>query len=188
MGKRVSKVITRTGDDGTTGIADGSRLAKNDLRIQCLGEVDELNSFIGLAASAIQLEQIRDILKHLQHDLFDLGAELSQPTRELMQAQHVDQISTQAEQLNQTLPPLQEFILPGGSTAVAQLHVARSVCRRLERSLVALNQQQVINPHSLVYLNRLSDLLFILARAQALQTHQPEVYWQSAYSRIKPAQ
>jgi cob(I)alamin adenosyltransferase len=188
MGKRVSKVITRTGDDGTTGIADGSRLAKNDQRIHCLGEVDELNSQIGLAASFIQLEQIRDILKQLQHDLFDLGAELSQPTRTLMQTEHVDQLTIQAEQLNQTLPPLQEFILPAGSTAVAQLHVARSVCRRVERSLVALNQQQAINPHSLIYLNRLSDLLFILARVQAMQTRQPEVYWQSSYSRIKPAQ
>jgi cob(I)alamin adenosyltransferase len=185
MSKRLTKIITKTGDSGTTGLADGSRYAKNDVRIHCLGEIDELNSVIGLASSFIDLEQIHTILHQLQHDLFDLGAEISQPGRQLIQMEHINQLTRQAEVLNQSLTPLQEFILPGGSTAVAFLHLARTVCRRAERNLVALNEQQAINPLTLTYLNRLSDLLFILARYHASQTGQQEVYWQSAFSRIK---
>ncbi len=186
MSNRLSKIVTTTGDDGTTGMADGSRLAKSDIRVHCLGEVDELNAVIGLCVSIIRQQDVIDILLHIQHDLFDLGAELCQPSKQLMQQEHVDHISQLAEKLNTNLPPLTEFILPGGSTELAQLHMARTICRRAERSLVTLNTQQTVNPISLMYLNRLSDLLFILTRYLARQTGQQETYWQSSYSRIKP--
>ncbi len=186
MGNRLSRIITKTGDNGSTGLADGSRLSKNNLRVHCLGEVDELNAVIGLCAAFIAHANTLEILLHIQHDLFDLGAELCQPGKLLMKDEHVEQLGMQAEALNQQLSPLTEFILPGGSAATGHLHLARTVCRRVERSLVALNQSETFNPHSLSYLNRLSDLLFILARFVAKQDNQPEVFWQSSYSRIKP--
>ncbi len=185
MGKRLSKIVTMTGDDGTTGLADGSRLLKSDIRIQCLGEVDELNASTGLCISLIKDQDIIDILLHIQHDLFDLGAELCQPSRQLIIDQHVDHISQIADTLNSRLPALKEFILPGGSTGVAQLHVTRTVCRRVERTLVDLNTNQSVNPFSLKYINRLSDLLFILPRFLSLKNNEAETYWQSAYSRVK---
>lgn len=186
MSKRLSKIVSRTGDDGSTGLADGSRLAKNDIRVHCLGEVDELNAVVGLCISIIDQKDISETLLHVQHDLFDLGAELCQPSKHLMQTEHVDQLNRQARTLNKTLPALKEFILPGGSTELAYLHLARTVCRRVERNLVELNTQQRVNPYSLMYLNRLSDLLFILTRYLGRQTGQKEIYWQSSYSRIKP--
>ena len=186
MGKRLSKIVTKTGDDGSTGLADGSRRSKSDIRIHCLGEVDELNAVVGICISSINQQDISEILLHIQHDLFDLGAELCQPTKQLIQLEHVDQISQQAQTLNESLPALTEFILPGGSVELANLHLARTVCRRVERSVVELNTKEELNTYSLMYLNRLSDLFFILTRYLAKQTGQQEVYWQSNYSRIKP--
>lgn len=184
MGNRLSKIITTTGDDGTTGMADGTRLSKSDRRVHVLGDIDELNAQIGLAASFLDNPQWQDILMQIQHDLFDLGAELCQPGKEIMQPAHIEYLDHQADHMNEQLPPLKEFILPGGSPRLAHLHVARTICRRAERSLVALHEQQGVNPISLAYLNRLSDLLFILPRYIAQQNGLQEVYWQSAFSRI----
>jgi cob(I)alamin adenosyltransferase len=183
MGNRLNKIVTRTGDDGTTGLADGSRCSKSDLRVHCLGEVDELNALVGLCASLNQLALIQQNLLSVQHDLFDLGAELCQPATATITDAHVERISHQAEQLNRDLSPLKEFILPGGSTELAHLHLARTVCRRVERRLVELDDRQAVNPQALVYLNRLSDLLFIMARYHALHSGCDEVYWQSELSR-----
>ena len=185
MGNRLSKVITRTGDKGTTGLADGSRRAKNDVRVHCLGEVDELNATIGVALSFLEELPEQQVLFAVQHDLFDIGAELCQPGKNLIQQLHVDAIEASAEQFNKTLPPLKEFILPGGSQSVAFLHLARTVCRRVERSLLSLKEVEEINPITGQYLNRLSDLLFILSRSVAHQDCGSEVYWRSKYSRLE---
>jgi cob(I)alamin adenosyltransferase len=183
MGNRLSSIITRTGDDGSTMLGDGSRLLKNDIRIQCLGEADELNSLLGLLRSLIDDVDVSQILFQIQHDLFDIGAELSLPDKLLISKEYVEFLEQKAQLFNEKLPALKEFILPGGSSAIAYLHLARTLCRRVERSLVTLDQQQAVNPQSLHYINRLSDLLFILARYCALQNGQQEIYWQSKYSR-----
>jgi cob(I)alamin adenosyltransferase len=185
MGKRLTKIVTKTGDKGTTGMADGSRRSKSNIRVHCLGEVDELNAQLGLCGSMIDQEDVRHILLHIQHDLFDLGAELCQPGKTLIVTDHVEQLSQQAEVLNETLPALTEFIIPGGAQELAQLHLARTVCRRVERNLVELNEYEMLNSYSLMYLNRLSDLLFILTRYLARKSNIKEIYWQSSYSRIK---
>ncbi len=185
MGNRLSKIVTKTGDDGTTGLADGSRRNKNDIRVHCLGEVDELNALIGLCSCLIERQDIQTILLQIQHDLFDLGAELSQPSKNLLSIEHIKMLDQQTEQINQHLPPLSEFILPGGSLSLSNLHLARTVCRRVERNLVTLNDSEKVNTNSLTYLNRLSDLLFILTRYLAAESNIKEVYWQSGLSRIK---
>ena len=184
MGNRLSAIVTRTGDEGSTGLADGSRRAKDDIRVHCLGEVDELNALIGVTLSAIEDDQVIQVLTLVQHDLFDIGAELCQPGKSLIQAVHVDVIESAVEQFNGALPPLKEFILPAGSQAVAYLHLARTVCRRVERSLVTLKTEEGLNEVTTQYMNRLSDLLFILARSVALENAGTEVYWQSKYSRL----
>jgi cob(I)alamin adenosyltransferase len=184
MGNRLSAIVTRTGDEGSTGMADGSRRAKDDIRVHCLGEVDELNAVIGIALSAIEDEQTLKILTLVQHDLFDIGAELCQPGKSLIQAKHVDAIESAVETFNETLPPLKEFILPAGSQATVFLHLARTVCRRVERSLVTLKKEENLNSITTQYINRLSDLLFILARSVSIQNAGKEVYWQSKYSRL----
>lgn len=184
MGNRLSKIVTRTGDKGTTGMADGSRRSKNDARVHCLGEVDELNASIGVALSFIEDAQIQEVLFAVQHDLFDIGAELCQAGKSLIQQVHVDAIEASVDQFNKPLPALKEFILPGGSQAVAFLHMARTVCRRVERSMVALKELEGMNPTTMQYINRLSDLLFILTRSVAHQDCGSEVYWRSKYSRL----
>lgn len=184
MGNRLSNIVTRTGDKGTTGMADGSRRSKNDARVHCLGEVDELNASIGVALSFIEDAQVQQILFAIQHDLFDIGAELCQPGKSLIQQVHLDAIESSAAQFNEPLPALKEFILPGGSQAVAFLHLTRTICRRAERSLVALKDLEDLNPITAQYINRLSDLLFILARSMAHQDGGSEVYWRSKYSRL----
>ena len=185
MGNRLSKIITRTGDKGTTGLADGSRRAKNDVRVHCLGEVDELNATLGVALSFLEESPAQQVLFAVQHDLFDIGAELCQPGKLLIQQLHVDAIESSAAEFNEELPPLKEFILPGGSQAVAFLHLARTVCRRVERSLLSLKETEDLNPITAQYINRLSDLLFILARSVAHQDCGSEVYWRSKYSRLE---
>ena len=187
MGNRLSKIITASGDQGMTRLADGSERAKNDVRVQCLGEVDELNAWIGLCSSLIAELDKADLLRQVQHDLFDLGAELSLPGQILLTQQHVSFLEDSAQQMNEQLPPLREFILPGGSALLGYLHLARTVSRRVERSCVALNQQENLNPLSLIYLNRLSDWLFILTRFMAKQTATEEIFWHSSYSRKNPS-
>lgn len=184
MGNRLSKVVTRTGDEGITGMADGTRRTKNDPRVHCLGEVDELNAALGVAISLLEDGAIRQLLFALQHDLFDVGAELCQPGKQLITEVYVEGLEASVAEFNAPLPALKEFILPGGSSAVASLQLARAVCRRAERALVTLNQAEVVNPLTRQYFNRLSDLLFILARAQTQAEGGEEVYWNSKYSRL----
>ncbi len=185
MGNRLSRIITGTGDAGETGLADGSRCRKSSPRIEALGELDELNSIIGLARAAIDDTEAGEVLLQIQHDLFDLGAELCQPGKCLVDADYPDALTRQAEALNASLPPLREFILPGGSEALARLHLARSVSRRAERALVRLADTETINGHTLAYLNRLSDLLFILGRHLARKQTLREELWQPARSRTR---
>ncbi len=185
MGARISKVVTRTGDKGYTSLSDGEPLRKDSPRIHCLGEIDELNAHIGLLASELEADD-RLTLLQFQHDLFDLGAELSLIDKPLLNARHLAFVEEKIDEMSVALPVLQEFILPGGAPAVAQCHVTRTVCRRTERGLVRLSGREQVNPASLVYLNRLSDYFFVLARYLAVKSGQAEIYWQSSYSRIKP--
>jgi cob(I)alamin adenosyltransferase len=169
---KLNKIYTRTGDDGTTGLVDGSRRAKHDARMQAIGEVDEANSVLGLAALATDEAATRN-LQRIQNDLFDLGADLATPGEDFEPSEMVLRVvSSQVEwlenaidALNDTLPPLTSFILPGGSEAAARIHVARATVRRAERSAVGLSAVEPVNPQALGYLNRLSDYLFVLARA-----------------------
>lgn len=184
MGNRLSRVVTRTGDQGSTGMADGSRRAKNDARVHSLGEVDELNAQIGVVLSLLDDGPAQQLLFSVQHDLFDIGAELCQPGKELISEDYVAALEQSVEQMNEELPPLKEFILPGGTPGVAAIQLARTVCRRVERGLVALNSAEELNPVTCRYINRLSDLLFILGRFLAHQEGSGEVYWNSKYSRL----
>ena len=184
MGNRLSRVVTRTGDKGSTGMADGSRRAKNDARVHCLGEVDELNAQLGVALSLMEDGSAQQLLFSIQHDLFDIGAELCQPGKQLITDDYVTGLEQQVETLNSELPALQEFILPGGSPLVATIQLTRTVCRRVERALVELDKQEGLNPATCRYINRLSDLLFILGRSLAYQDGSGEVYWNSKYSRM----
>ncbi len=177
---RISKVTTKTGDDGSTGLADGSRLSKADNRVHLLGEIDELNAFIGSALELIN-DAEKPILLKIQHDLFDIGAELCQPNVILIDEPYLTALETDIDRLNEELPSLKEFILPGGSILLAQLHICRTVCRRCERSATLLLVD--INPLTYQYLNRLSDFLFVYTRYMAIKTNRQETYWQSAYSR-----
>ncbi|MFV0382433.1 cob(I)yrinic acid a,c-diamide adenosyltransferase [Paracoccus sp. (in: a-proteobacteria)] len=187
MGNRLSKIVTRTGDGGKTGLSDGSRVDKDTPRIEAIGTLDELGSQIGLAQSLVSAgkdtDALREALTLVQHDLFDLGAALSRPGAVLLSQAHVDRLDVIAEQMNASLPPLREFILPGGSVAVGALHVARTVARRAERRLLsALATDTQPGSSGLAYLNRLSDLLFIAARTVCRAEGRPEVFWQAGKS------
>ena len=176
---RLTKIYTRTGDTGSTGLADGSRIAKQNARIQAIGDIDELNSVLGLLRAQTDITPpIDDMLQSIQHRLFDIGGELALPNQTLAQATWVTKLEHWLDGLNNNLPPLQEFILPGGSLAAAQCHQARSVCRRAERTLWQLATQETVNNLSLCYLNRLADLLFVIARTLARQNGQQEVTWE----------
>jgi len=178
---RISRVITRSGDEGQTGLADGSRRAKTDARIEALGAVDELNACLGLIEANLHADHPHHkLLWQRMHELFDLGAELSQPGVAKLDSKLLQTLEQQAQALNDELPPLREFILPGGSEAVARCHLARTVCRRCERNLWQLNAAEKLNPVSLQYLNRLSDFLFIFGRVIARQQGQTENYWQAS--------
>jgi len=177
MGKRLTKITTRTGDDGSTGLGDGSRTNKSGYRITAIGEIDELNSDIGLILAQAVPEDVSCLLRRIQHDLFDLGGELAIPGSEVIGSARVMTLEAATDDYNAPLGPLKEFILPGGSRAGALAHVARAVCRRAERALVALSRQEVLNPQSLAYLNRLSDLLFVLARHLNHADGVVENYW-----------
>jgi len=178
MGFRLSKIYTRTGDDGTTGLGDGARVPKHSARIEALGAIDELNSQLGLLLTEPGLPTaMQTMLTHIQHELFELGGELSIPNYTRIDAAMVTQLERELDALNDALPPLKEFILPGGSRAAALCHVARAVCRRAERRLAALAQQEAVSPAALMYLNRLSDLLFVLCRALNQALGVPDVLW-----------
>lgn len=178
MGYRLSKIYTRTGDDGSTGLGDGTRIPKDHPRVEAYGTVDELNSALGVALSLGLPADVRDALATVQHELFDLGGELCIPGRQAIGQEQVTRLERTLDTLNALLPPLKEFILPGGSQAAALLHLARAICRRAERRTVGLAQREAVNPHAIKYLNRLSDLLFVAARYVNAADQAPEVLWQ----------
>jgi len=177
MGHRLSKIYTRTGDGGETGLGDGSRTRKDSPRVVALGEIDELNSAIGVLLAEPVPEKIRAILESVQHDLFDLGGDVSIPGRATMTEDQVKRLEALLDELNSALPRLKEFILPGGTRAASLAHLARAVCRRAERSVVALSQAEKVADPARIYLNRLSDLLFVLARATNQRVGVPEREW-----------
>jgi cob(I)alamin adenosyltransferase len=178
MGHRLSKIYTRTGDQGTTGLSDGSRVDKDHARVEAMGDVDELNSVIGVLLTHALPEAARLALTEVQNDLFNLGGELSIPGAEMMLASDATRLEQALDAFNTELAPLKEFILPGGTAAAAACHVARSVCRRAERRIVTLNKSERLNTHTAIYLNRLSDLLFVTARYLNKCANAPEVLWQ----------
>ena len=178
MGHRLSKIYTRTGDQGTTGLGDGSRVDKDDPRIEAIGTVDELNAALGLMAAEENPENIRSLLIDIQHNLFDLGGELSIPGHTMVLDEHVSYLEQNLDELNEQLEPLKEFILPGGSKAVATCHLARSICRRAERRLFSLSKTNEVSPAASQYLNRLSDLLFVIARYLGKSSETTETLWQ----------
>lgn len=190
MANRLSTIVTRTGDDGTTGLGDGTRLGKASLRVAAMGEIDELNSHIGLLLTEALAPEVREDLVDIQHDLFDLGAELCLPGQTMLPLERVAGLDARLAHYNASLPRLEEFILPGGSRAAAQAHVCRTVCRRAERSLVALAQREAATgagPEAVAgavtqtarqYCNRLSDLFFVLARTLNRAAGGSEAQWQ----------
>lgn len=180
MGHRLSKIYTRTGDDGTTGLGDGSRVPKTHGRIEAYGTVDEANSAIGMALAVPGLpEAIVGSLTQIQHELFDLGSELAVPGYRVMTDAHVETLEQTLDQLNENLPPLKEFILPGGGPATSACHLARAITRRAERCVWALPKEENVAPEVARYLNRLSDLLFVIARVLARHENGAEVLWRS---------
>jgi cob(I)alamin adenosyltransferase len=180
VGHRLSKIYTRTGDDGTTGLASGERIDKCDERVETFGDVDEVNSAIGIVLAEPQLpENVRACLTRLQHELFDLGAELAMPDYVRILAAHVVKLENDLDDFNAVLPPLKEFVLPGGNRAAAVCHLARAVCRRAERRAWAAAKITPLNPEALRYLNRLSDLLFVIARTLARRDNGQETLWRN---------
>jgi cob(I)alamin adenosyltransferase len=186
MGNRLSKIYTRTGDDGTTGLGDGSRVAKDSARVEAYGTVDELNSTVGVLLALPNLPPaVLACLTEVQHELFDMGGELCIPGHRLITAPQVARLEELLDGFNDALPPLKEFILPGGGPAAAACHLARTVARRAERRVCSLARAETVAPEVLKYLNRLSDLLFVLARVLARHERGTEVLWR--HDRSKPA-
>jgi cob(I)alamin adenosyltransferase len=177
MGHRLSKITTRTGDAGETGLGDGARVAKDSARVQALGDIDELNSCLGWLLAEKLPAGIARALLQVQHDLFDLGGEVSIPGHTMVTAAHVERLEALTQSHNAKLKPLKEFILPGGTRAAAAAHLARTVCRRAERSLVALGRKEPVGETARQYLNRLSDLLFVAARALNKAAGVGDVQW-----------
>ena len=183
MGHRLSKIVTRTGDSGETGLGDGTRARKDSPRIAALGEIDELNSAIGVLLAEPLPERINGILQDIQHDLFDLGGDVSIPGRATMTEAQIRRLEALLEELNAALPRLKEFILPGGTRAASLAHLARTVCRRAERALVALSQVEKVADSGWIYLNRLSDLLFVLGRVLNREGGRGDVLWRQGKNR-----
>jgi cob(I)alamin adenosyltransferase len=179
MGKRLTQIATRTGDDGTTGLGDNTRVSKDSLRVHAMGDVDELNSHIGLLLCEELPQDLRELLADVQHQLFNLGGELSIPGFELLKADSVLALDSALERYNAQLPKLQEFILPAGTRAASQAHVCRTVARRAERAVVALGAADTLRETPRQYLNRLSDLMFVLARVLNRTNGGDDVYWKS---------
>jgi cob(I)alamin adenosyltransferase len=179
MGNRLSRIYTRTGDDGTTGLGDGSRVAKDDTRVEAYGTVDEANSAVGIVLSYASVPPaVRECLTEVQHDLFELGGELCIPGHAAIHDAFVDRLENRLDAFNSDLPRLKDFILPGGGPAASACHLARTIVRRAERRVATLAGQDSVRPEALRYLNRLSDLLFVLARVLARAEHGAEVLWQ----------
>lgn len=178
MGHRLSKIYTRTGDDGTTGLGDGSRVAKDCARVEAFGTVDEANSAIGIVLAATTLpDGIRTCLTDVQHDLFELGGELCIPGHSAVSDAYIDRLENDLDEFNAALPRLKEFILPGGGPAAAACHLARAIVRRAERRVLSLASAEEVRPEVVKYLNRLSDLLFVIARVLAREESGQEVLW-----------
>lgn len=177
MGNRLSKIVTRTGDAGTTGLGDGSRVAKDCLRIEAMGEVDELNSSLGVLLAEEIPEPIRAALTGIQHDLFDLGGELCIPGTNIISAEHIVRLENLVTQFNESLGALKDFILPGGTRPAALAHLSRTICRRAERRVVHLAGSENVSDFARKYLNRLSDLLFVLGRALNAAGGRSDVLW-----------
>ena len=177
MGNRLSKIYTRTGDDGSTGLGDGSRVGKDSARVCAYGTVDEANSCIGVVLAVSVPDDIRALLTTVQHQLFDLGGELCIPGHAAITGEDVDALERQLDHYNEALPALKDFILPAGGEAAARCHLARTIVRRAERETVALARHDAVRPEAIRYLNRLSDLLFVLARVLARADGQGEVLW-----------
>ncbi len=184
MGHRLSKITTRTGDAGETGLGDGSRVPKDSARVRALGDIDELNSVLGMLVAEEVPDEIRTALTQVQQDLFDLGGEISIPGHAIVGDAHVLRLEQHLQAWNEGLPPLKEFILPGGSRAAAAAHLARAVCRRAERSVVALGRKENVGAHARRFLNRLSDLLFVAARLLNRHAGRDDVQWR--HERKKP--
>lgn len=179
MGHRLTKIYTRTGDDGKTQVCASERIMKNSARIEALGTLDELNCSIGcLLALSFENTDLKECLTQVQHDLFNLGGELCPPHHQAITDAHATQLENKIDEWNETLPPLKEFILPRGSLATASCHMARAICRRAERTLVSLNEEEKFNPAILRYINRLSDALFVAARLLGKENSQKEVLWE----------
>ena len=184
MGNRLSKIYTRTGDDGSTGLGDGSRVRKDDARVEAYGTVDEANSAVGVILAVPGLPAaVAECLIAVQHDLFDLGGELCIPGFSLITDTHVIRLDTLLAKYNATLPVLAEFILPAGSRAAALAHICRTVCRRAERAIVALGKTELLNPQPRQYVNRLSDLMFVLARVLNRHAGGGDVLWDKGRQR-----
>ena len=183
MANRLTKIYTRTGDGGSTGLADGSRVPKDSPLVEAIGAVDELNSALGVLLAEPMPDDIRSCVTDVQHDLFDLGGELSKPGHPILTEAYVSRLERSLDAFNKDLPPLKDFILPGGSRAAALAHAARTVCRRAERRLVTLARKKAAPPCAVRYLNRLSDLLFVLARALNRSAGSGDVLWQQGKNR-----
>ena len=177
MANRLTKIYTRTGDQGKTGLADGSRVDKFHARIESLGNIDELNSIIGIVLTENIPDDKKLILERVQHDLFDIGGELSIPNHIVIDDKKVDFLESNLDEMNNELQPLKEFILPGGSKISSYCHLARTVCRRVERNLFELAQTNKVNEASLKYINRLSDMLFVLARFLNKINQFNDIFW-----------
>jgi cob(I)alamin adenosyltransferase len=184
MGNRLSKIYTKTGDDGTTGLGDGTRVAKDSARVAAYGTVDEANSAIGMVLASPLPDDITQVLVTLQHQLFDLGGELCIPGHAAVFDADIDALEQALDRYNEPLPPLKDFILPGGGEAAARCHVARTVVRRAERETVTLARHDVVRPEAIRYLNRLSDLLFVLSRVLARASGHGEVVWKHDRRKI----
>ena len=183
MGNRLSKIVTRTGDAGMTGLANGERVSKDCLRIDCIGEIDELNSCLGVLLVEELPAAVREVLTVIQHELFNLGGEICLPGYSAIQEGHILHLEEQVEKFNGELAPLKEFILPGGNRAAALAHLSRSVCRRVERRVVSLGNGEPVSEFARKYLNRLSDLLFVLGRSLNQVDGQGDVLWAQAKDR-----
>jgi len=179
MGNRLSKIYTRTGDDGTTGLGDGSRINKDSLRVEAMGDVDELNSVIGIMMTESVPASLVGLLTQIQHDLFNVGGEICIPGYVILQQSSITELEQAIDSLNEQLTPLKEFILPGGSRTAAYCHLARTVCRRAERKLVELHRNENVTDISLQYLNRLSDLLFVMCRIINKEAGVQDVLWKN---------
>ncbi|HEV3179587.1 MAG TPA: cob(I)yrinic acid a,c-diamide adenosyltransferase [Steroidobacteraceae bacterium] len=186
MGNRLSKIYTRTGDDGTTGLGDGSRTPKDSVRVEAYGTVDELNCAVGVLLAVPNVPQpVAERLTEVQHELFDLGGELCIPGHHLITAEHVARLEKSLDAFNDALPALKEFILPGGGPAAAACHLARAIARRAERRVCTLARAESVSPEVTKYLNRLSDLLFVLARVLARHERGAEVLWRHERAKAK---